>query len=707
MKIYIIYIYEITGGIYLKRVFRLVICLTLFMGVLGGCAKKTDNKATATPADTANATAAPTDNSTIYMIETFNNISDPVTAMKPIDLKLFGVETPKIIISSDNAEEGKALKVQLNPNCWCQAFQIDDAIRISVFTTKAISKYYLRMYISNPSQIAIGFTINLKSSTKSSFLDSTFAVLTDTTGNVIENESGNSTGDAGDDSALIIPGEFTGWVAWSLSDAALKPWATSTRLTDLTKVSYIKIDVRPSGPVDGDFYVLDNLCLTDSAHGVVSGATTTSIEPTGKGATATPTVTQTLEFDIKNEELAYMLTQTMNATPQFEYCPEYNPVGFPNIKSIWFTGAKFGTKDTKVFAYIGLPTGASASSRVPAVVLQHGGGGYAYPTWIKIWNDLGYAAIAVCNTGYYPSREGISDFYGNGSWKNSLNSTQRAADSRILAPNNDGMSTSNSALNRQWMYHAVTQTVIANNILRNDERIDKTKVGLTGISWGGVITSVAIGYDTRFAFAVPVYGSGYLYESLAWMKNNFNSAGTKALWDPSLTLKNAKMPVLWLGWTNDTCFSINSHDKSFADTPKGVLSMQMNMLHGHIQGWNPSEIYCFADSVVKNVQPLTTFKTQPAASRDVSFTINKPTDTTKITAKVYYIKEKMTYSTAGWQKIAETATIDQVWSSVNCMVNNVTITTTLPSDAYSFYVEITTIAGDKNYVTTSRFITID
>jgi len=641
------------------------------------------------------------------MIENFNNMSDPITAMKPMDLKSFGVESPNMTIWSDNAEEGKALKVQLNSKCWCQAIQIDDKERISAFTTKATSSFYLRMYISNPSQISIGFTINLKDSTKSSFLDSTLAVLTDTSGNVIENETGNSTGGAGEDSSLIIPGEFVGWVAWPLTDDALKPWGTAKRLTDLTKVNCIYIDVRPSGPTDKDFYVLDNLCLSDSVHGAISGNKIIPPKAPGKVVTTKSTPAIALNFDTKNEELAYMLTQAMNATPQFEYCPEYNPVDFPNIKAIWFTGANFGTKSTKVFAYIGVPTSARVNSRVPAVVLQHGGGGYAYPTWIKIWNDLGYAAIAVSNTGYYPSQEGITDFYDNSNWKNSLSASQRLADSRVLAPNNDGMSTSESDLNRQWMYHAVIQTVIANNILRMDERIDNTKIGLTGISWGGVIASVAIGYDTRFAFAVPVYGSGYLYESLAWMKKNFNTAGTKALWDPSITLKNTKMPVLWVGWTNDSCFSINSQDKSFADTSNGVLSMQMDMLHGHVQGWYPPEIYRFADSVIKNAQPLTTCRTQPSASRNISFTINKPTDTTEITAKVYFIKEKMTYSTTGWQKIADNETMDQVWSSENCMVNNVTITATLPSDAYSFYVEITTTVSGKDYVTTSRFITID
>lgn len=268
------------------------------------------------------------------------------------------------------------------------------------------------------------------------------------------------------------------------------------------------------------------------------------------------------------------------------------------------------------------------------------------------------------------------------------------------------MNSSRSPIDRQWMYHAVSQTIIANNILRKSELVDENKIGLTGISWGGVITSIAIGYDNRFAFAIPVYGSGYLYESLAWMKINFNYPGTKEIWDASLNLKSVKMPVLWLCWTDDNCFSINSNVKSFADTENGVLSMKMNMQHGHIEGWIQPEIYRFADSVAKGKQPLTTCVTQPGSKRDISFNINKPGDADKITAKVYYIKEKMTYSRNGRLNLDWCDTIDQQWFSVNCTVKGNKITAKLPKDVYSYYVEITTTVDNVEYVTTTRFINI-
>lgn len=224
----------------MKRILTLILCLTMFVGVISGCAKKNktttaspsasqSSKVTAkstvgqttTPtvsqsaAVTATATKSPNtttvvDNSTIFMIDNFNNMPDPLTGMKPMDLSAYGIQTPSMTVSSENAEEGSALTVPLNASTWCQAFDIDDTTRISSFTSKVTSKYYFRMYVSNQSQISIGFTISFKDGTNRSFLDSTIAVLTDTAGNVMENQTSNATSTAGEGSALMIPSDFTG-----------------------------------------------------------------------------------------------------------------------------------------------------------------------------------------------------------------------------------------------------------------------------------------------------------------------------------------------------------------------------------------------------------------------------------------------------------------------------------------------------------------
>ncbi len=412
-------------------------------------------------------------------------------------------------------------------------------------------------------------------------------------------------------------------------------------------------------------------------------------------------------FDTKNEELQYMMDQLLEQDEViFDYCPAYDSTAYPGVKAMWIQGVKMGGKDTKFFAYVGIPEGASAAHPVPGVVLVHGGAGTAFPEWVKLWNDRGYAAIAMCNVGLAPAVKGMpnpSPMNVNGSWRNYLTDEELAADPRVLTPYNDDMRTSEGQLDSMWMYHAVSQTMICNTLLRNDERVDADRVGITGISWGGVITSITMGYDDRFAFAVPVYGTGYLHESLGWIKHRFNAPGTAELWEPSLKLKDVKMPILWLGWSNDTPFSINSFDKSFGDTADhAAMTFLQNQGHGYYEGWGPAEIYRFADSVVRDGEALTTCKTQPQASHSISFEINKPADAKTVTAKVYYLTEPMSYAPDN-----DACQIQQRWRTVRATVSGTTITAELPADADNFYVEITTTtrSGEK-LITVSRYMTI-
>ena len=273
-----------------------------------------------------------------------------------------------------------------------------------------------------------------------------------------------------------------------------------------------------------------------------------------------------------------------------------------------------------------------------------------------------------------------------------------AADPRVMPPDNDGMYSSSGPVDRMWMYHAVSQTILANNILRADGRVDPGKIGITGISWGGVITSVAIGYDSRFAFAVPVYGSGYLNEAHSWMKDNFNSAGTKELWEPSLRLKNVKMPVLWLCWADDNCFSVNSNSKSLLDTENGTLSIIQNMQHGHFEGWGREEIYRFADSAVKGGRPLAVPVTLPGKGRNISFEVRVPSDASGFSARVCYIDSALSYSASGRLHITGQETIDQAWQFVPCKVTGNRVTAELPANAYSYYVELTVDVNGTEYI---------
>lgn len=299
----------------------------------------------------------------------------------------------------------------------------------------------------------------------------------------------------------------------------------------------------------------------------------------------------------------------LNVIPRVHDLPSFYPkqgTGWEGITALWYEGAKYQGKPTKVFAYLGYPT-VKPGEKVPAVVLVHGGGGHAYAEWVKIWNQRGYAAIAMDTTGYFPSEQcrgltGIENGPNEGYVRELYG---ELTDERYtVGPDNDGLETSDIPLEGQWMYHAVVDTILAHNILRNDARIDERKIGICGVSWGGNITSIAVGCDTRYAFAIPIYGCGYLEysktETCKWTKNE----RARELWCAERNFHKVNCPVLWLTGLHDQNFSPESNRRSYEAT-KGtgsILCVKEDLLHGHIVAWECEECYQFADKVISEVR---------------------------------------------------------------------------------------------------------
>lgn len=378
-----------------------------------------------------------------------------------------------------------------------------------------------------------------------------------------------------------------------------------------------------------------------------------------------------------------------NLSVPYKEITEYNPNGeFSGIKAITYDGADFKGEKTKVFAYLGYPD--NLDEKVPAVVLVHGGGGVPFLNWVKMWNELGYAAIAMSTTGDFPL-EANTGKYPEGKehrtpWEKELHGIF-SEDGYAVAPDNDSMKNSEKPLEEQWMYHALTQVVFAHNILRADEKTDKERIGITGISWGGVITSLAIGYDRRFAFAIPIYGSGYLAEAMSWQGDLFGSGKNPELWLAEKQFDKVDIPVLWLCWNEDVCFSANSNSKSYLDTiknnPQTRLAMINNMEHSHTCGWIREESYIFADSVCKGGKRLPCFA---VGSKKI-----KNPDNVNITGtKAYYLTEPMTY------EICENNQTRQTEDWKICDVADI------PENAAEYYLEITSEINGKEYITTSE-----
>lgn len=203
------------------------------------------------------------------------------------------------------------------------------------------------------------------------------------------------------------------------------------------------------------------------------------------------------------------------------------------IHEIYFGALPYKGKETRAFALIKLPKEATAVDNVPGMVLVHGGGGSAFKEWVDLWVSRGYAAISIAVEGRTDERQRKAS--GRGAWiRHAWAGPQRAGIYGDMA----------APIEDQWMYHAVADTVLANSLLRSLPEVDAERVGVMGISWGGVITSTAIGIDNRYAFAIPVYGCGHKFDS----DNQYGKALGKSelykkVWDPIVRLHRATMPV--------------------------------------------------------------------------------------------------------------------------------------------------------------------
>lgn len=260
------------------------------------------------------------------------------------------------------------------------------------------------------------------------------------------------------------------------------------------------------------------------------------------------------------------------------------------VQAIWLHGPEYKGKPTKFFAWVGVPKKANGKSKVPGMVLVHGGGGTAYAHWVAKWNRLGYAAIAIDTCGRTPIDAGF----------------KRGERHEFAGPGRcDDFANADKPVKDQWPYHAVSAIIIAHSYLRSLEGVDPNRTGLTGISWGGYLTCIAAAVDDRFKIAIPVYGCGFLGENSAWvgMLNAVDKAKRNrwlSLWDPSVYIGTIKTPVLWVAYTNDNPYPMDSLQKSYKLVQNNLyLCILANFGHSHAYGWSRPEIAAFADSYLK------------------------------------------------------------------------------------------------------------
>ena len=329
------------------------------------------------------------------------------------------------------------------------------------------------------------------------------------------------------------------------------------------------------------------------------------------------------------------------------------------VRPVYYEGALYNGKPTRVFAYYAKPEGGGP---FPAVLLIHGGGGKAFADWAELWAKRGYVALAPDLAGHGPDGR-LEDGGPN------QDDNEKFRDFTI----DDG------DYKNMWTWQVIDALLRGHALLATQKEVNADRIGATGISWGGYLTCILAGVDTKLKVAVPVYGCGFLDENSTWVAR-FHIGGMApehrerwvSLFDPARHLVRITCPILFVNGTNDFAFPPDSWNKSTL-LPKGPVyrSFTINLPHGHI--FTFKEVDAFIDSMLlKDAKPL-------AAVAPLQIGGDGKTVSTTFHSEVPVVKAELIWTTddGDWQK--------RNWSSTPAVINGDKVSVLLPAEKTTAY----------------------
>jgi len=218
-------------------------------------------------------------------------------------------------------------------------------------------------------------------------------------------------------------------------------------------------------------------------------------------------------------------------------------LGNIKVEEMHYFSRSYNGKPARIFGYFCYPS--NLKRPLPAILIVHGGGGGASRYRAVNWAKKGYATLAI-------------DLPGKGERR--INSRSTGPDMEV--PNLMDVSSDN------YLIHAVAAARNAITYLTQRKEVDAHRLGMIGLSWGGVITLLTNGQDDRLKAAVNIFGAGYLPEGSTWQEY-FDSFSKEQMdfWcsslDPQNFLATQKAPMLFVTGTNDHCYYLPTFQKSY------------------------------------------------------------------------------------------------------------------------------------------------
>lgn len=391
-----------------------------------------------------------------------------------------------------------------------------------------------------------------------------------------------------------------------------------------------------------------------------------------------------LDTYMKYEDKLFTIAPKVNFLDGYDYS-EYD------IKAFMMDSIAYPEKNldkTTVFGYLGIPEKAKRNELCPAVIIIHGGSADGpYYQMVEEWVKRGYVAVTYSTSGY------ILD----SSWPNTIESGLKRFRNPTGGPenlwfHNEGI----KDYHNSFFYHASANAILLNTYLRSLSYVDSNKIGITGASWGGFLTCLSLGYDNRFAFAIPVYGALGIEEGhgeINLQAQNYPHMSKYYNIDP---LVNETTPILMINNNYDHYFSLEGTRKLANMTKSTTCLYKDSFPHDNYDYMMTLEMYEFAEGVINHRHRLARVIKEP--------TMQDPFIKVQNDNNKEIVKAKLHYLTVGFDTLYATSVVgdyhSDYWNSIDFEVNDSSnIKVPLMNNITAFYVEL--IDNDGFSITTN------
>ncbi|MHB1037300.1 MAG: alpha/beta hydrolase family protein [Pirellulales bacterium] len=269
--------------------------------------------------------------------------------------------------------------------------------------------------------------------------------------------------------------------------------------------------------------------------------------------------------------------------------------GTVTCRYVVFTIGTFKGEVARIAAFYAFPTGAK--EKLPGLLDLHGGGQRASLTEVIFQALNGYAGLSI-NWGGNPM-EGTKAGEPNTDW-GALDATQKHnTHYGTMQPDAKTLDAVESPRNNNW-FLLVLAARRGLTFLEQQPEVDAQRLGVTGHSMGGKLTTDLAGIDARVKAAVPSCGGAGSAMGISGMpgsglRSDESTLHLKTI-DDCAYIPRIRCPILYLSPTNDFAGPLDNMAENWkqigSSDVRYAISPHFN--HRHVAEFNVSQYLWFA-----------------------------------------------------------------------------------------------------------------